>query len=53
MSDSTEKKLKAVCGDVLSEMGDILRQRLAGLAAPFAAPARPAAPSSNLPEEQK
>jgi len=55
MSDSTEKKLKAVCGSVFSEMGDILRQRLAGLAAPFAAPTSPAspAPAAQSPEEQK
>ncbi len=55
MSESTEKKLKAVCGSVFTEMGDILRQRLAGLAAPFAAPARPDSPlpSSNLSDEEK
>jgi hypothetical protein len=55
MSDSTEKKLKAVCGNVFSEMGEILRQRLAGLAAPFAAPAKPAfpAPAANFPEDEK
>ncbi len=55
MSDTTEKKLKAVCGNVFSEMGEILRQRLAGLAAPFAAPTTPAAttPAPNPPEEQK
>jgi hypothetical protein len=55
MSETTEKKLKAICANVLSEMGDVLRQRLAGLAAPFAAPTSPASPAStgNLPEEEK
>jgi hypothetical protein len=55
LADSTEKRLKAVCGSVFSEMGDTLRQRLAGLAAPFGAPATPAspAPAANRPEEQK
>lgn len=45
MSDATEKKLKAVCGNVFSEMGEILRQRLAALAVPFVAPNAPASPS--------
>jgi len=45
MSDATEKKLKAVCGNVFSEMGENLRQRMAGLAAPFAAPGAAALPS--------
>jgi hypothetical protein len=45
MSDATEKKLKAVCGNVFSEMGENLRQRMAGLAAPFVAPSAPALPS--------
>jgi len=45
MSDATEKKLKAVCGNVFTEMGENLRQRMAGLAAPFAAPGAAALPS--------
>jgi hypothetical protein len=55
LADTTEKKLKAVCGSVFSEMGETLRQRLAGLTAPFGAPATPAsaAPAVNLPEEWK
>jgi hypothetical protein len=37
MSDATEKRLKLVCGNVFSEMGETLRQRLAGLTSPFPA----------------
>ena len=39
--ESTEKKLKAVCSTVISEMGATLRQRLTGIAAP---PPKPPAP---------
>jgi hypothetical protein len=55
LSDTTEKKLKAVCGNVFAEMGETLRQRLAVLAAPFGAPATTAspAPAANPAEEQK
>jgi hypothetical protein len=55
LADTTEKKLKAVCGNVFAEMGETLRQRLAVLAAPFGATATPAspAPAANPPEEQK
>jgi hypothetical protein len=50
MSDATEKKLKVVCENVFSEMGEILRQRLAGLASPFSSPAKPdGAPSASGP----
>jgi hypothetical protein len=56
LSETTEKKLKAVCGSVFSEIGETLRQRLAGLATPFTAPSAPASPSpaptANHPEEQ-
>jgi hypothetical protein len=45
LADTTDKKLKAVCGSVFSEMGETLRQRLAGLAVPFAASAAPASPA--------
>ena len=44
LADTTEKRLKAVCGNVFSEMGETLRQRLAALAAPFGAPAAPTRP---------
>ncbi len=55
LADTTEKRLKAVCGSVFSEMGETLRQRLAGLAAPFGAPATPASPAPAVtpPEEKK
>jgi len=55
LANTTEKKLKAACGNVFSEMGETLRQRLAVLAAPFGAPTTPAspAPAANPPEEQK
>ncbi|HTC62371.1 MAG TPA: hypothetical protein VK709_05980 [Candidatus Saccharimonadales bacterium] len=46
MSDATEKKLKVVCENVFSEMGEILRQRLAGLASPFSSTAKPDRSSS-------
>jgi hypothetical protein len=51
LAEATEKKLKDVCSDVISEMGATLRQRLGGLAAP----GTPAAPSSafNPPERKK
>jgi hypothetical protein len=41
LTDTTEKKLKGVCGTVFSEMGETLRQRLAA----FAAPATPGSPA--------
>ena len=55
LTETTEKKLKAVCGAVFSEVGETLRQRLAGFAAPFAAPATPPSPppAVNPPENQK
>ena len=55
LANTTEKKLKTVCGNVFSEMGETLRQRLAVLAAPFGAPAAPAspAPTAKPPEEPK
>jgi hypothetical protein len=54
LADTTDRKLKAVCGSVFSEMGETLRQRMAGLAAPFAASATPAssAPWATHPEEK-
>jgi hypothetical protein len=55
LADTTEKRLKAVCGSVFTEMGETLRQRLAGLTAPFGEPPTPASPVpvANHPEEQK
>jgi len=58
LADTTQKKLQGVCGHVFAEMGETLRQRLAGFAAPFATPFSPAAPAAptpapDLPEEQK
>jgi hypothetical protein len=41
LADTTDRKLKAVCGSVFSEMGETLRQRLAGLAAPLGSPSTP------------
>src|SRR4029077_8512488 len=38
LADTTEKRLKTVCAGVFSEMGESLRQRLAGLTAAFAPP---------------
>jgi hypothetical protein len=56
LAETTEKKLKGVCGSVFSEMGESLRQRLAVFANPFGAPAAtPASPAPTVksPEEQK
>jgi hypothetical protein len=38
MVEATERKLKAVCNTVISEMGATLRQRLTGIAAPLKPP---------------
>ncbi|MGH9680557.1 MAG: hypothetical protein ACRD4Y_11465, partial [Candidatus Acidiferrales bacterium] len=35
LAASTEKRLKTVCGNVFAEMGETLRQRLAGFSDPF------------------
>ena len=57
LAAATETSLKAVCGCIFAEMGETLRQRLAGLAAPLSAPVNTAPPSdkSSNPnaEEQK
>ena len=57
MSDATEKKLKVVCENVFSEMGEILRQRLAGLASPFSSLAKhdasPSASNAAKPEQKQ
>jgi hypothetical protein len=44
LTESTERKLRAVCSAVIAEMGASLRQRLGGLAAPFEAPSAPGSP---------
>jgi len=41
LAESTEKRLKTVCGNVFNEMGETLRQRLAGLTAALATPVPP------------
>jgi len=57
LAKATEERLKSVCGIVFAEMGETLRQRLAGLTAPLSSPVNPAPssvkPSENNPEEQK
>lgn len=54
IAETTEKKVKSVCAEVISDMGATLRQRLGGLAAPFGAPAAPASPAPpNRPQEEK
>lgn len=55
LADTTEKKLKTVCSNVFSEMGETLHQKLAGLSAIFGTPAAPASPAPNVkhPEEKK
>jgi hypothetical protein len=45
LADATEKRLKAVCSAVISEMSATLRQRVGGLSVPPRAPATPASPS--------
>lgn len=55
LANTTEKRLKAVCGDVFAEMGETLRLRMAGLTGVFGAPpaAAPDTPSANTPDEKK
>ena len=55
LADTTEKRLKTVCGTVISEMGATLRQRLGSLGAPFGAPAAQdsPAPATTPPKEKK
>lgn len=50
LAEYTERKLRAVCSAVISEMGTTLRQRLGGLAAPLS-DAPP--PAGNPPKEKK
>jgi hypothetical protein len=59
LAASTEKRLKTVCGNVFAEMGETLRQRLAGFSAPLESSAVPGSshfpskPSESNPDEQK
>jgi len=55
LAASTEKKLKTVCTSVFAEVGETLRQRLAGLSSSFEAPAKPESAVSPIHpfEEQK
>jgi len=59
LTDSTEKKLRSTCSAVVAEMGETLRQRMAGLFAPAAAQTFPAPPRTPVmpppikPEEEK
>jgi hypothetical protein len=45
LAATTEEHLKKVCGSVFADVGETLRQRLAGLSAPIAPPATPALPT--------
>ena len=59
LTDSTEKRLRSTCNAVVAEMGETLRQRLAGLLVPPPVQANPASPRTTVkppeikPEEQK
>jgi hypothetical protein len=52
LAETTEKRLKAVCNTVISEMGATIRQHLGGPAAPVTSPNSPPS-STNPPKEQK
>ncbi len=52
LAEATDKKLKAVCNAVISEMGATLRQRLAGPTAPLISPDSPPS-TTNPPKERK
>jgi hypothetical protein len=57
LADSTEKRLRAICGNIFAEMGETLRQRLAGFSVPPSGPAAkeasPTAFPENKPENQR
>src|SRR5882762_8022264 len=59
LTESTEKRLRSTCSAVVAEMGETLRQRMAGLFAPAAAQTFPAPPRTPVmpppikPEEEK
>jgi hypothetical protein len=46
LAETTEKKLKTVCGNVFAEMGETLRQRLAAFSSPFSAPLETVTPAA-------
>ena len=48
LTESTEKKLRSTCSAVVAEMGETLRQRMAGLFAPAAAQTIPAPPRTSV-----
>jgi exonuclease VII large subunit len=50
---ATEKRLKTVCGSVFTEMGETLRQRLAGLAAPLSSPVNVAPATDNTSDSKR
>jgi hypothetical protein len=52
LADSTERRLRSTCNSVIAEMGETLRQRLAGLFVPAPSSA-PANPSQTKADEQK
>ena len=47
LTKTTETRLKTVCGNVFAEMGETLRQRMAGLTAAFGLPTTPEPPASS------
>jgi len=51
LAESTETRLRSTCNTVIAEMGETLRQRLAGLFVP--APPAPVKPPQTKPEDQK
>jgi hypothetical protein len=53
LAATTEKKLQTVCGNVFAEMGETLRQRLAGFSAPFTSPVEPAFPQTSRNSTEK
>ena len=53
LADSTEKRLRATCNNVIADMGETLRQRLSGLFIPGSAPApAPPNPPQTKPDEK-
>jgi len=54
LADSTEKRLRAICGNIFAEMGETLRQRLAGFSVPLGGPAaKESTPSTSGSSENK
>jgi hypothetical protein len=59
LTESTEKRLRSTCSSVVAEMGETLRQRMAGLFAPAVAQTIPAPPRTPVnppqikPKEEK